>query len=115
MQVLGAATFINAAPGHVLCQQGEVGDPFFAIIEGMVSILVSEVYQSSIEPSLFLFYVFPLPFSNNLLPSVVFLQFFLLSIKRKYVLLLPIFAPGAVLRKNLKVFTFDQRWKWKVP
>lgn len=42
MQVLGAATFINAAPGHVLCHQGEVGDRFFAIIEGMVSILVSE-------------------------------------------------------------------------
>ena len=40
MQVLGAATFINAAPGHILCHQGEVGDRFFAIIEGMVSIHV---------------------------------------------------------------------------
>ena len=40
MQVLGAATYINAAPGHVLCHQGEIGDRFFAIIEGMVSIYV---------------------------------------------------------------------------
>jgi len=40
MQILGAATFINAAPGHVLCHQGEVGDRFFAVIEGMVSIHV---------------------------------------------------------------------------
>ncbi|CAJ1347377.1 unnamed protein product [Effrenium voratum] len=40
MQVLGAATYINAAPGHVLCHQGEFGDRFFAIIDGMVSIHV---------------------------------------------------------------------------
>lgn len=40
MQVLGAATYINAVPGHVLCHQGEIGDRFFAIIEGMVSIHV---------------------------------------------------------------------------
>ena len=107
MQVLGAATFINAAPGHVLCHQGEVGDRFFAIIEGMVSILV--FFRSIKVPSnlrSFCFYLFPLPFSNNLLPSVVLFTVFFLP-------LLPIFV-GAVLR-NLKVFTFDQRWKWKVP
>lgn len=40
MQVLGAATYVNAAKGHVLCKQGEIGDQFYAIIEGMVSIHV---------------------------------------------------------------------------
>lgn len=39
-QVLGAATFISAAPRHLVCHQGEVGDRFFAIIDGMVSIHV---------------------------------------------------------------------------
>ncbi|CAE7226114.1 unnamed protein product [Symbiodinium microadriaticum] len=33
MQVLGAATYVNAAKGHVLCKQGEIGDQFYAIIE----------------------------------------------------------------------------------
>lgn len=40
MSVLGAGTFVNAVSGHVLCKQGEVGDRFFAIIEGMVSVHV---------------------------------------------------------------------------
>lgn len=40
MQVLGVATYVNAGKGHVLCKQGEVGDQFYAIIEGMVSIHV---------------------------------------------------------------------------
>ena len=40
MQVLGAATYINAGPGHVLCKQGQIGDRFYAIIEGLVSIHV---------------------------------------------------------------------------
>lgn len=38
--MLGAATFISAAPKHLVCHQGEVGDRFFAIIDGMVSIHV---------------------------------------------------------------------------
>ncbi|CAE7190266.1 unnamed protein product [Symbiodinium sp. CCMP2456] len=32
MQVLGAATYVNAGKGHVLCKQGEIGDQFYAII-----------------------------------------------------------------------------------
>ena len=40
MSVLGAGTYVNAVSGHVLCKQGEVGDRFFAIIEGMVSVHV---------------------------------------------------------------------------
>ncbi|CAE7208560.1 unnamed protein product [Symbiodinium sp. CCMP2592] len=33
MQVLGAATYVNAGKGHVLFKQGEIGDQFYAIIE----------------------------------------------------------------------------------
>mmetsp|Transcript_30366 Transcript_30366/g.55063 ORF Transcript_30366/g.55063 Transcript_30366/m.55063 type:complete len:1295 (-) Transcript_30366:124-4008(-) len=41
LQVLGAATYLHAAAGHVLCRQGEIGDRFFAILDGRVSVHVS--------------------------------------------------------------------------
>eukprot|EP00930_Biecheleria_cincta_P018576 TRINITY_DN14419_c0_g2_i1.p1 TRINITY_DN14419_c0_g2~~TRINITY_DN14419_c0_g2_i1.p1 ORF type:complete len:1198 (-),score=205.65 TRINITY_DN14419_c0_g2_i1:322-3915(-) len=38
MQIVGAATFLQAAPGHILCREGLIGDRFFAVIEGKVAV-----------------------------------------------------------------------------